>query len=636
MKDKRIEERYRSMSEIDHILHRPGMYVGSTKLESSHRFIYSMDEAKMEQKTVEFVPAILKIFDEIVSNSCDEYRRSTNFGLNEISLKMYTNGKVIVRDNGGIPVVIHEDAGCYVPEFIFGRFRTSSNYDDSEDRSGVGTNGVGSKYANVYSKEFIIETADGKKSFKRTWKDNMSTLCDDLTIKDSKEHYLQTTFILDFEKFETDDRSFDMEFAKLIEKRMIDAAAANPGLKTSFEFINENDITLYQSEWEFNAFTEYIELYSDYVDQSNCISFETEKQSVWVYPDGNLSIGFVNGAECSDPKGTHIRSIRSDINQEISKFLHSKHNIDVKDSGINDKYSVFCSVTVSNPSYDSQTKEKLTTPPEKFDKNLGKKLPVPSEFFASILKSEIIETILDWYKQKTAAENKREMRRMNKQLKNKIRTEKFIDANSRNRRECELWLFEGDSAKSGFRVSRNPQTQGAYILKGVIKNTMGMTPQQVMKHKELADVMSVLGIQWGEPIKVDKLNFGKIVIATDADHDGDKIAGLLLVFFNLFPELFEAGMVMRSLSPIITATRGSEIREYFTYKEYKQDEPNLQGYHIKWNKGLGGLSKNEYDKMMKSPKFHVYVKDEFADSGLRSWFGKGIASVRKALLSEEV
>ena len=633
-KTKKIEERYKSMSEIDHILHRPGMYVGSTKTESSHRFVYNYDEGKMEQRTIKFVPAILKIFDEVISNSCDEYRRSTNLGLNHISLTMYDNGKVVVRDNGGIPVVMHGDAGCYVPEFIFGQFRTSSNYDDTEDRSVVGTNGVGSKYANVFSKSFSIRTADKKNEFFRSWSENMRVLNDDLTITKSKEHFLETTFVLDFDKFDTDEKSFNIDFSSLIEKRMIDAAAANPGLSTSFIFITKNGE--YKSEWSFNNFSEYIELYSDYVDQSNCISFESEKQSVWIYPDGNLSIGFVNGAECSDPKGTHIKSIRSDINNEISKFLHSKHNIDVKDSGINDKYSLFCSVVVSNPSYDSQTKERLTTPVDKFDRATNKKMSLPSEFLQSVVKSEIIETVLDWYKQKTAAENKKEMRRMNKQLKNKIRNEKFIDANSKNRSDCELWLFEGDSAKSGFRVSRNPQTQGAYILKGVIKNTMGMTPQQVMKHKELADIISVLGIQWGEPINTQKLNFGKIVIATDADHDGDKIAGLLLVFFNLFPELFEAKMVMRSLSPIITATKGSEIREYFTHKEYKFDEPGLHGYHIKWNKGLGGLSKAEYDKMMKSPKFHVFDKDELADSGLRSWFGKGIASVRKGLLSEEV
>lgn len=629
-----VEEKYKSMSEIDHILHRPGMYVGSTKAESKDVFLYSHDEAKMEQKNIKFVPAIFKCFDEIISNSCDEFRRESNLGLTRLEVFMCYDGRVIVKDNGGIPVVMHNDAGCYVPEFIFGRFRTSSNYDDSQDRDVVGTNGVGSKYCNVFSEFFKITTADGHNKFSRSWKNNMHDIQDDLNIEPSTEHFLETRFKLDFSKF-GDVEEFGIDFARLIEKRCIDAAAANPGLGVSFTYMGKGDEKLH-TDWSFQTFEEYIEMYSDYVDQSECISFATDKQSVWVYPDGNVNIGFVNGAECS--KGTHIRSLRSDINNIIAQKLVASHNIEVSTKSIDNKYSMFCIVRVSNPAYSSQTKEELTTPADKFDRTTNRKYVIPTDFRVKLEKSEIINIVLDWYKQKVAAEDKKQTRRMNKQLKNKIRNEKFIDCNSRDRGECELWLFEGDSAKSGFRMARNPQTQAAYLLKGVIKNVSGMTPQQVMKHKELADIMSILGLQWGQKNDCSKLRFGRIVIATDADHDGDKIAGLLLVFFNLFPELFEAGMVMRSMSPIITATKGSEIREFFSYKEHKEAENNgeLDGWHIKFSKGLGGLAAPEYKKMMQSPKFLVFKKDELADSQLRSWFGKGIASVRKGMLNEDV
>ena len=139
MADIKIEEKYRELSEIDHILLRPGMHVGSTKEEKKVMFLFSREEQKMEQREITYIPALMKIMDEVISNSCDEFRRDTNLGLTELNVQVWKNGTVIVYDNGGIPVVMHKDAGCYLPEFIFGRFRTSSNYNDTEDRNVVGT-----------------------------------------------------------------------------------------------------------------------------------------------------------------------------------------------------------------------------------------------------------------------------------------------------------------------------------------------------------------------------------------------------------------------------------------------------------------------------------------------------------------
>ena len=631
--EQKIEEKYRELSEIDHILLRPGMHVGSTKEEQRQMFLYSRDEAKMIQKEITYIPALMKIMDEVISNSCDEYRRPENMGLDTLFVRIQKKGDVIIEDNGGIPVVLHETAGCYLPEFIFGKFRTSSNYNDDEDRDVVGTNGVGSKLCNVYSKFFNIETADGKQMFSRSWKNNMHDICDDMIIKPCSEHYTKSSFTIDFSKFDTDETEFTDDFIDAIEKRCIDAAAGNPGLTVHF-YIEDSTEVVYHSEWKFDDFEKYIELYSDYVDIHECISFKTDKQQVWVYPDSSLNIGFVNGAECS--QGTHIASLRADINNTVAKVLMSKHNVEVTSRTISGMYSLFCCVRVSNPAYSSQTKEKLDTPADRFDKETNRKYIIPIEFMTKIENSEIVNLVLDWHKQKQIAEDKKTTRRLNKQLKLKVRSQKFIDANSRSRDERELWLFEGDSAKSGFRVARNPQTQGAYILRGVPKNVMGLSPSQQMKNQELSDIMNVLGLQWGVRNDVKKLRFGKIVIATDADHDGDKIAALLLVFFAQFTELFEAQMVCRSLSPIMTAVKGSDVIDFYSFKEYEAVKDKLDGYHIKYTKGLGGLSDKEYKKMMREPIFHYFRKDDLADSTLRSWFGKGIANVRKNILQDEV
>ena len=172
---KKIEEKYKELSEIEHVLLRPGMWVGSTKEEEKQFYIYNKDTGKFEQKILMYVPAMLKIVDEVISNSCDEHRRKDNLGLTEMSVKIFPKeNKIIIRDNGGIPVVKHKEAGCYVSEFIFGRLRTSSNYDDTEDRNTIGTNGVGASITNIFSTYFKVTTADKKNKVTIEWKDNMS------------------------------------------------------------------------------------------------------------------------------------------------------------------------------------------------------------------------------------------------------------------------------------------------------------------------------------------------------------------------------------------------------------------------------------------------------------------------------
>ena len=155
MTKKTVEEKYKSMDEISHILMRSGMYVGSNKFEEKDAFIYNHKTGKFEMKIINYIPAMLKVVDEVISNSVDEFRRKDNMGLTELYIRIdKDNGEIIVRDNGGIPIVKHKEAGIYIPEFIFGQLRTSSNYDDTEDRNVIGTNGIGVKIANIFSSEF--------------------------------------------------------------------------------------------------------------------------------------------------------------------------------------------------------------------------------------------------------------------------------------------------------------------------------------------------------------------------------------------------------------------------------------------------------------------------------------------------
>ena len=103
VKKKTIEEKYKELNELDHILLRPSMWVGSVKEELAQFFIFDESENKMIMQEVTYIPAMLKIVDEVISNSCDEYRRPTNLGLNKLSVTINKDDlSIIVYDNGGI------------------------------------------------------------------------------------------------------------------------------------------------------------------------------------------------------------------------------------------------------------------------------------------------------------------------------------------------------------------------------------------------------------------------------------------------------------------------------------------------------------------------------------------------------
>ena len=637
-KIKTIEEKYQEMSEREHILERSGMWIGSNKEEEAQMFLYNRDTAKMELKDVTYIPGMLKLVDEIISNSCDEYRRKDNLGLNKIEVSVALNGTMLsVYDNGGIPVVKHKTAGCYVPEFIFGRLRTSSNYDDTEDRNVVGTNGVGSSLSNVFSKSFIVETADKKNSIAIKWHNNMEECIDHGTPKKTKEHFTKTTFELDFSRFDTQNKFYTEEFVEILHKRCIDAAVANPGIEVIFNVYDKTFSSIEYSEtWKFDKFDEYIDLYSEYADNDNftkdLIYFGDSQKKVWVSPCGNLNIGFVNGAECS--KGTHIRAVRNEINQSINEYLLKKEKIDVGTRGIDSKYSMFIIIDVVNPAYNSQTKSELTTPANRFTRDESK-FEVPKKFLDEINKSEIINTVLDWYKQKSAAEDAKIIRQLNKQSgKGLKRPDKYITCSSKIKKNKQLWIFEGDSAKSGFRGGRIPDIQAAYMMRGVPMNTFNMSPLQIMKNEVFSDLVNILGLKWGKEFDINDLQYGKIVIASDMDVDGDKICALLCLMFSNWPELFENNVICRSVSPIIIARKGKTCKKYYKMEDFKKDEKQLKGYTFKYTKGLAGLSNEESKEMYHEPIFHYFKLDDMSESMFRKWFNKEDSDTRKQMLND--
>ena len=178
-------------------------------------------------------------------------------------------------------------------------------------------------------------------------------------ISKSNDHFTETSFILDFNRFEqTSGSGLTDDFVNILHKRAIDAAAANPGLTVIWECNGQKD------KWKFKKFEEYMELYDDFYDPDTVFSMKDDKKQVWVCPGSSIDVAFVNGAECS--RGTHLKAVRLPLGKAIAEVLKKKHKIDVTVNNISNKYGIFGIFDISNPAYSSQTKEELTTAEDTF------------------------------------------------------------------------------------------------------------------------------------------------------------------------------------------------------------------------------------------------------------------------------
>ena len=624
-----ILNKVRKLEITEHILHRPGMYIGSTSTNTVQSYVPELNEELGEMvfawQDVNENLGILKLIDEILSNSVDEHRRETNLGLNKISVTMWDDGRVQIHDNGGIPVVWHDEYGCYMPELVFGNLFTGTNFDDDEQRKGVGTNGVGSTLTNIYSKTFIVETADGKNSFAKMWNTNM-TDSTEAEVKSCKKHYTTITFVLDLKRFgleslEQIDSIHGIQ--SLVHKRCIDAAASNPKLRVSFTY---NDNT---HEYAFAEFGEYVSMY----DKSDA-SMICEKNDDWEFylsPVGNDQIGLVNGAQCDS--GTHMKLIKSRVNSLLQKHLLRKHGIDMSHSALSSKYSCYVCMDVLNPSYDAQTKDVLETKAARFTSH-GEPAEFSKGFIRSLLESEIVDSILDWHRQKTEADTQRTLRIANREASKMLKIPKLIDANApnRNRSGCELFIFEGNSAISGLRTNRDANTQAGYALRGKVKNVVDGTHKDIVANTELRDLIAAINLKLGSPDDIENIRYDRIIICTDMDPDGHSICGLLIAFFvTHYPGLVRAGKLYRAHSPFMIAQSKSQRRLFYNKAEYEAVQDKIKDWRVRYIKGLGSLESADYKDMLRNPVLEQFVFDDETESMVNCWFSGGSAK-RKQLL----
>lgn len=587
---KHIKQSYQVLDEISHIRLRTGMYAGSTSNQTSFEWIFDQSQHKMVKREISYIPAFVKIFSEILDNAIDEGKRAPDI-LNQIKIEIKDN-EISISDNGrGIPVEIHEQTGLYIAETVFSNLRAGSNFNDDEDQSLIGTNGVGSTLTNVLSSNFRIESCDGKKKLTQDFWDGMRERSEP-KIKDSAKNGTKITFVPDYEFFKL--QSLDQDHIYKIEKKIIDAAANNLNIKFYFN----GDLI------KFKSFDDYVALYSD--------EYLTDSNDDWkigiTSSDGFDQISFINSVETYQG-GTHVDYVTNQITTKLREFFKKKHKVDVKPSDIKNHIRIFISANINRPRFSSQTKENLISPSSEWKTAWT----VSDKFIKNLLKTEVVQSVLDWVSAKEKAQLMAELRKTNKNIdKNDPKSvDKFHDATTKNRQEALLFIVEGDSALSGVLSGRDTKTMGAFPLRGKPINVTPMDLKDILENKEFKNIMTITGLQFGvEVANISDLRFGKIILTSDADLDGFSIRGLLInAFYKFWPELFKLGMIGILNTPIVKVFLGKQVIPFYNLDNFEiwKTQNADKNFTTKYFKGLGTSSSKEWKEYLSNIENNIDI-----------------------------
>ncbi|EFN59062.1 hypothetical protein CHLNCDRAFT_137783 [Chlorella variabilis] len=630
---KTIEETYQKVTQVEHVLLRPDTYIGSTERQQQQLWVH--DGERMVHKSIDFVPGLYKIFDEILVNAADNKVRDASMDTLRVDVDA-DKGSIKVMNNGaGIPVEVHKTEGIYVPELIFGNLLTSSNYNDNEKKVTGGRNGYGAKLANIFSTKFVVETCDGKRGrrYKQTFTQNMSKKGQPV-ITDCKadENWTCITFYPDLARFGMED--LEQESVELMRKRVYDMA----GLlgKTVKVFYNGQRLKV-------KSFQEYVDMYLGPKDEGPTRVYEriSDRWEVCIAPtEGQFNqVSFVN-AICTSKGGTHVNYISDQVVKYLCDMINKKDKkANVKPFMAKNYLWVFVNCLIENPAFDSQTKDTLTLRASSF----GSKCDLPDAFLKKVANCGVVNSILSFASFKADKELKKGDGAKRQRLTGIPKLEDANDAGGRNSAGCTLILTEGDSAKSlavaGLSVVGRDRF-GVFPLRGKLLNVRDASAAQITGNAEIQNIKQILGLQHGKVYTDAKsLRYGHLMIMTDQDHDGSHIKGLIMNYFHHFyPSLLKLpGFLVEFITPIIKATKGKETISFYTMPEYEEwsETHNTRGWTIKYFKGLGTSTADEAKQYFANIQSHrkEFVWDGDADGqALEMAFSKKKVEDRKQWL----
>lgn len=596
-----IEDKYKKMTQIEHVLNKPNMYIGAITPDINNMWIFNDDINRFEQKDITFTSGFFKTYDELIMNAVDQTMRKLKVKCTEIKINV-TNDSIEITNNGdGIDIEMHKEHKIYVPELVFGCLLTSTNY-ETTGKLVAGTNGIGCKTAVIYSKKFEIEIVDSqrKKKYHQIFLDNLSKI-EPPTITDCKtEPYVKVTYYPDFAKFHM--KHINSDVFQLLKKRAYDISTCTHS-KVKIYFNDELIKT--------KSFTDFIKLhYNTNVDVIHEIVNEHWEIGVVFSKNGEkIDTSFVNGIWTYN-NGTHVKYVENRITKLLTDYIKEKNKTKIHTPLIKEHLNIFVKCSIPDPAFTSQTKEMLATPSTQFEKDIT----ISNDFITNLAKTGIVDLVISFSKMKEMAS----LSKTDGKKTKRVDIPKLEDAEwagTAKSAETRLILTEGDSAKS-FAIAglekMGRERYGVFPLRGKVLNVRKATPDKISKSKEFCELKDILGLKQNvKYTDTKKLRYGGIMILTDQDLDGAHIKGLLINMFHYFwPELLiKEGFIQCYSTPLLKAFPKKDVKrlegkEFYNMQEYElwMKTVKKQDWVIKYYKGLGTFQEHEQKQAFENYK----------------------------------
>ena len=585
---------------LEAVRKRPGMYIGSTSSRGLHHLVY-----------------------EIVDNSIDEALAGY---CKNIKVYIHKDNSVTVVDDGrGMPVGIHPKMGKPTVEVIMTVLHAGGKFGGGGYKVSGGLHGVGASVVNALSELCeVIVTRDGyvwKQSYKRG-----AVLTGLEKIGEAEGSGTKVHFKPDHEIFEETEYDFE-----ILSQRLRELAFLNKGINITLIDEREDEVKeeVYHYEGGIKSFVSYLNRNKEVLHEEP-IYVEGLKDGIAVevslqYHDGfNENIfTFANNIDTVEG-GTHLAGFKTALTRVMNdygrRFGHLKES-DKNLSGddIREGLTAVVSVKISEPQFEGQTKTKLGNSEVRsaVDSISGEGISTFLEENPEVGKI-IIEKALLASRAREAARRARELTRKSV-LERSSLPGKLADCSSKDPKECEIYIVEGDSAGGSAKQGRDRKFQAILPLRGKIMNVEKQRLDKILGSDTIRSMVTAIGAGIGPEFDIEKIRYNRIIIMTDADVDGAHIRTLLLTFFYRYMrDLVEQGHVYIAQPPLYKISKGKQER--YAYSDAAADEiieefgGKDSSVKVQRYKGLGEMNAGQLWETTMDPESRILLRADIEDA----------------------
>lgn len=615
------------LSDIEHVRLRLQIYLGNTNEVTVD--VPSLVGNKLSITPMSYVPAALRAVCEIIDNAIDEF---TNAKTPRATLDVTydpISRLISVADNGrGVPIDRHV-SGPYTPEVVFGSLRSGRNFTSNKAAGVRGMNGVGSSVTNFTSTKFNVTIQRDGKIYHQEFRDGSNLRSEPTITKTaSKKTGTKIEFILDEAVYKNPDVPED-----LILSVLQGVALCNPGVTVTYQ----NTVSKESHKFVYtHGFEDVLKKVAP-----QYTTFKTNDLEFFVIPDFHSEldervITWINSGLLFDGGlcNTQFTNAFCDTAVKALAPLAKKQRCDVTKNDVRQGLLVIGNIKVSDPEFDSQAKTRMTGP------NLRNELQqmVADQWSAFSRRNKqwlesVVQRAAERHHGHAAKKAEKELaKKANKKVPG------LLDAVNTDRSKCTVIVTEGLSAASKIEEVRDPKTLGSFPLTGKLNNVWGCKPGELLTMSKLTNLLAAIKLIPGKKADRSQLHFGNLLIASDADPDGDAIFCLVVALvYNFWPELFDSTQqpfVYRLVAPNVCCVKGKK-RVHFTRRaDYEAVKDQYKGWEVSYFKGLAGMAQQDWQMVLNDPSCRVpIVEDGKLKTTLDLLFGKD-ADQRKSWLQE--